>query len=216
MDGFLKTLSEWLPQLLSGLRLSGELTLVVLLVGIPLGLLLSLGSSSRIFAVKAVSITAVEFGRGTPLLVLLQFVYFGLPSGGIPIGAFASAVVAMGWNMGSYSSEVFTSALKAVHRGQREAAMAVGLNSFDTLVHVILPQAMKVAIPPLLGLSIFAFQLTSLCFTISLPELLSKAYNIGSNTFLYFQALVIAGVMYAIFSIPAAWFTGVLEARFSR
>lgn len=216
MEDFLQSVPGWLPQLFAGLRLSALLTVAILAVGLPLGLLFSLGSASRNSAVKAFCITAVELGRGAPILVLLQFVYFGLPSAGIPIGAFLSAVLALGWNTGAYMSEVFSSSLKAVSRGQREAAQAIGLNGFDTLFHILLPQAMKIAIPPLLGLSIFVFQLTSLCFSISLPELLSKAYNIGSETFLYLQVLIVAGAMYAIFSIPAAWFTGLLEARFSR
>lgn len=216
METIIQSLPDWLPQLLSGLGLSLQITIASLLVGLPLGLLFSLGGSSRNLLIKSGSILAVELGRGAPALVLLQFVYFGLPSAGIPIGAFVSAVLALGWNTGAYMSEVISSALAAVNRGQREAAQVIGLNSFDILFHIILPQALKIAIPPLLGLSIMLFQLTSLCFSISLQELLSKAYNIGSETFLYLQALLVAGLIYALVSIPAAWFTNRLEVRLSR
>lgn len=205
--------AEWLPELLSGLSISLEVTALSLLLGIPFGLLLALGVLARSKPVKVVSLLAVEVGRGAPALVLLQFIYFGLPSTGITVGSFTAAVAALAWNTGAYTSEIIRASLQSVAHGQREASEALGLRWIDELRFVLLPQCLRVALPALLGFSILIFQGTSLCFTIALPELVSRAYEIGSNTFRYFPALLTAGALYACISIPAAFLVSHVEKR---
>lgn len=203
----------WLPDLLSGLWISLQVTGLSLLLGIPFGLLLALGVMSKRGAVKALSLFMVEIGRGAPALVLLQFIYFGLPSSGLMLGSFTAAVIALAWNTGAYTSEIIRASLQSVAYGQREAAVSLGLTRLDELRYVILPQGLRVALPGLLGFSILIFQGTSLCFTIALPELVSRAYEIGSTTFRYLPALLSAGVLYAGISIPAALLVSHVEKR---
>ncbi|MCD7107450.1 amino acid ABC transporter permease [Rhizobium sp. DKSPLA3] len=205
--------ATWLPDLLSGLWVSVQVTALSLLIGIPFGLVLALGVLSKRRAVKALSLFMVEIGRGAPALVLLQFIYFGLPSTGLMLGSFTAAVIALAWNTGAYTSEIIRASLQSVAHGQREAAVALGLNRMDELRYVILPQGLRVALPALLGFSILIFQGTSLCFTIALPELVSRAYEIGSTTFRYLPALLSAGVLYAGISIPAALLVSYVEKR---
>lgn len=209
----LEELSAWLPDLLSGLSISLQVTALSLLLGIPFGLLLALGVLAKSRLTKSLALFLVEVGRGAPALVLLQFIYFGLPTSGLTLGSFTAAVIALAWNTGAYTSEIIRASLQSIPHGQREAAVAIGLNRLDALRYVLLPQGLRVALPALLAFSILIFQGTSLCFTIALPELVSRAYEIGSNTFRYFPALLAAGVLYASISIPAALLVSHVEKR---
>lgn len=206
-------IATWLPDLLSGLLTSLEVAALAILFGIPFGLLLALGVLAQSKAVRAVSLFLVEVGRGAPALVLLQFIYFGLPTTGITIGSFVAAVVALAWNTGAYTSEIIRASLQSIAHGQSEAAEALGMSRLDELRFILLPQSLRVALPALMAFSILIFQGTSLCFTIALPELVSRAYDIGSNTFRYFPALLCAGALYACISIPAAMLVGHVEKR---
>ncbi|MDR6676082.1 amino acid ABC transporter permease [Pseudomonas oryzihabitans] len=204
---------EWFPDLWHGLLLSLQVTALALLVGIPLGLLFALGVSSRRQPLRWLTVVVVELGRGAPALILLQYFYFGLPSAHITLSAYSAAALALAYCTGAYTSEILRGGLNAVAQGQRETADVIGLTPLDALRFVILPQALRIAIPALLGFSIMIFQASSLCFTIALPELVSRASMIGSSTFQYMPVLVLAGVMYAALCIPAALLVGNLERR---
>lgn len=212
----LQEIQDWLPALLQGLGVSLQVTVLSLLFGIPLGLGLALAVMGKNRWLKALALFLVEVGRGAPALVMLQFLYFGLPSSGITVGAMVSAVVAIAWNTGAYTSEIIRASLLSIPAGQREAAAAMSFSPLDELRFVLLPQGLKVALPALLGFSILIFQGTSLCFTIALPELVSRAYEIGSDTFRYLPVLLLAGGLYAIISIPAALLVDHVERRSAR
>lgn len=203
----------WLPDLWAGFLISLRVTLFSLLFGMPAGLLLALGVQSKSRPLHAACLVFVEIGRGAPALVLLQFLYFGLPSAGLPLGSFLSAVLALAWSTGAYTSEIIRAGLEAVPQGQHEAVSALGLTRADGLRYVIVPQGLRVAIPALLGFSILVFQATSLCFTIALQEIISRAYDIGNTTFFYFPALAVAGLFYAAVCIPASLLVSYVEQR---
>lgn len=213
MSELLANWAEWFPDLWHGLLLSLQVTALALLIGIPLGLLFALGVSSRTLPLRWLTVVVVELGRGAPALILLQYFYFGLPSAHITLTAYSAAALALAYCTGAYTSEILRGGLEAVAQGQREAAEVIGLGPLDALRFVILPQALRIAIPALLGFSIMIFQASSLCFTIALPELVSRASMIGSSTFQYMPVLVLAGVMYAALCIPAALLAGNLERR---
>ncbi|MEH3023577.1 MAG: amino acid ABC transporter permease [Pseudomonas oryzihabitans] len=213
MSELLANWVEWFPDLWHGLLLSLQVTALALLVGIPLGLMFALGVSSRVRPLRWLSVVLVELGRGAPALILLQYFYFGLPSAHITLTAYSAAALALAYCTGAYTSEIIRGGLDAVAQGQREAADVIGLNALDSLRFIILPQALRIAIPSLLGFSIMIFQASSLCFTIALPELVSRASMIGSSTFQYMPVLVLAGLMYAALCIPAALLVGNLERR---
>jgi polar amino acid transport system permease protein len=210
MGEFFEEWLSYLPDLLQGLELSIEVTILSLAIGIPCGLVLAVLVSSSSRLAKGTALLIVEFGRGAPALVLLQLVYFGLPTTGLLLSSFVSAIAALAWNTAAYTSEIIRAGLEAVPFGQREAATAIGLNPLDALRFVLVPQGLRMAIPALMGFSIQIFQATSLCFTIALPELLSRSYGIGSQTFHYFDVLLLAALIYAAICIPAS----VLMKRF--
>lgn len=213
---FLTEWADWLPTLLNGLRLSLQVTALSLLIGLPVGLLLAVLASSRNAVIRIASIAVVEIGRGAPALVVLQLFYFGLPSTGITMSSFVAAFCALGLTTAAYTSEILRAGLQAVPVGETEACQTLGVSRLDTLRFVVVPQGLRIALPALMGFAILIFQATSLCFTIAVPELLSQAYSIGSSTFKYFSVLALAGLLYAIITIPASWLVEKTEKRMSK
>lgn len=212
-------LSDWLdfyPSLLDGLLVSLRVTGLSLLIGMPLGLLLALGANSKSRLARALVVALVEVGRGTPALVMLQIVYFGLPSVDITLTAFLSAAVALALTTAAYTSEIIRGGLQSVPQGEVEAAEALGMHSLDTLRFIVIPQGIRVAIPALVGFAILIFQASSLAYTIALPELLGAAYSTGSSTFRYLSVLTLAGLFYASITIPASFITQAAEKRLGR
>jgi polar amino acid transport system permease protein len=215
-QSLLEAWASWLPSLLDGLWLSVQVSGASLILGIPLGLALALLVSSARRGVRISAILLVEIGRGTPALVTLQIVYFGLPSSGLTVGSFTAAVVALALTTGAYTSEILRAGLQAVPHGEIEASSALAMSHRDTLRFIVIPQGVRIAIPALMGFAILIFQATSLAFTIALPELLSRAYSIGSNTFRYLDVLVLAGLLYLMITVPAGWLTSWTERRMAR
>lgn len=216
MTDVLQFWSEWFPSMLSGFMISLEVTAACLVLGIPLGLVLALGVQSKAAPLRWLSLVVVEIGRGTPALILLQFAYFGFPSIGMTLSSFAAATFALAWCTGAYTSEIIRAGLEAVPHGQFEAAEVIGLNRMDALRYIILPQGLRVAVPALLGFSIIMLQASSLCFTIALPEVVSQAYIVGSNTFQYLPIFLLAALMFAAVCIPATILVSRLERRLGR
>lgn len=212
-------LSDWsqhYPALLSGLWVSLRVTALALAIGLPLGLLLALGTNGRKTVLRYATIAVVEIGRGTPALVVLQIVYFGLPTLHLTFSSFIAAALALALTTAAYTSEIIRGGLQAVPEGEVEAASALGMVGRDTLRFIVIPQGVRVAIPPLMGFAILIFQASSLAYTIALPELMSQAYSTGSSTFRYLSILSLAGLMYAAITIPASWLTGRAEKRMAR
>jgi polar amino acid transport system permease protein len=198
--------AEWLVDLIPGLGLSLGLTAALLAFGLPLGLAFAIGLSQKNRLIRMIAIALVEFARGVPALILLYLVYFGFPQFNFIIESFPAAALALGFSFAGYVSEVFKSGLEAVGKGQHEAATALGLSPWISFSKVILPQAVKIVIPPLLGWSINYFQATSLAFAIAVPELMSRAYVLATTNFTYLFVLSLAAVLYAVVSIPLAHF----------
>ena len=212
-------LNDWIqyyPALLSGLWVSVRVAALSLLIGMPCGLLLALGASSKRRPLRIVTIALVEIGRGTPALVVLQLIYFGLPTVRVTLSSFIAAALALALTTAAYTSEILRGGLQAVPAGEVEAASALGMSQRDTLRFIVIPQGVRVAIPPLMGFAILIFQATSLAFTIALPELLSQAYSTGSATFRYMNILALAGLLYAAVTIPASWLSERAEKRLGR
>lgn len=210
---FFETWLEWLPDLLVGLGVSLALTGCVALVGFPCGLLLALLTSHKNAVVRAIFIVFVEIFRGIPLLAVIYLLYFGLPDAGITLSAFMTMVVAHGLNQAAYSSEVFRAGLLHVGLGQREAMASLGITSTKGFFHVVLPQALRAILGPLMSLLIMAFQSSSLAYTIGVSELTSRAFSIGAMTFQYLEVLALAGLIYAVVAITSSRIVSNVEEK---
>lgn len=205
MSGLLANWADWLPQLSKGLLISLQLTGAALAAGLPLGLALALLTSARTPWLKWPAIALVEVGRGAPALVVLQMVYYGLPSAGINVSAFVSGALALALTTGAYTSEILRAGINAVPKGEVEAGHALGMTRGDVLRFVVVPQGVVFAVPALMGFAILIFQATALTFTIAIPELLARAYRIGAATYLYLDVLILAGLVYLAITIPFGW-----------
>jgi len=205
-----------LPELLRGLSVALQLTGLALVLGFPGGLLTALLVSRRNRLAKLAGLVIVEVGRGLPLLVLLYLVYQGLPQIHLSLTNFLSAVAAFAWSTAAYSSEMFRASLNALPNGQREAALASGMGQVDTFRFVLLPQALRIAIPPLLNLAVQIFQATALAYVITVPEIMQHAYFLGTVSFLYLNVFLLAGVLYAAVTLPSSALIAFLERRLSR
>ncbi|MDE8667691.1 amino acid ABC transporter permease [Pseudarthrobacter sp. H3Y2-7] len=211
--------AEWaayLPQMVSGLGVSLLIAGVAIAAGYPLGLVLSVLVSTKNLALRTFGLAIVEIGRGAPALVILYLFYYGLPKFGIAFESITAACLALTWNAAAYSSEIMRAGLQSVDRGQSEAANALGLSRTHTFWRVIMPQGMRSAVPGLMGVAIQVFQGTSLAYAIAVPELMKSAYNIGSQDFNYLQIFTLAGICYAVISMPATWVTVYFEKRMAR
>jgi polar amino acid transport system permease protein len=203
---------ELLPGLETALRLTG----ISLALGYPLALVFALFLDSRFRALRWITLVFVELGRGIPLLVLLYIFYPGLPRISIIPSAFTAAIWAFTWSTAGYATEIIRSALHSVPSGQLEAADAVGLSEGDRFRFVLIPQAARIAIPPLLGLAIIMFQLSSLAYVITVSEVMQSAYFLGTKTFNYLPVFLAAAAVYAAITIPASAAVASIERRLGR
>ncbi|MEJ5020897.1 ABC transporter permease subunit [Ochrobactrum vermis] len=207
---------EWAPQLFAGLVVSLQLTGLALLMGLPLGLLLALLSMTKMRLPRYMAILLVEIGRGAPALVVLQMVYYGLPSAGINTSAFIAAAVALALTTAAYTSEILRAGLNAVPQREFEAGLALGMTNADIMRFVVIPQGVLFAVPALMGFAILIFQASALAFTISVPELLARAYRVGAATYLYLDVLILAGLFYLVVTIPFGWLVAGTERRLGK
>lgn len=203
-------------ELFEGLLNSILLTVASLAIGYPLAVVLAVCVMAPSRWVRRTGLVIVEIGRGLPLLVLLQLIYFGLPDAGLTLGVTAAAVAGLAFQTAAYGSEIMRASLEAVPQGQHEAASAAGLSAAASFWTIVLPQGIRIAIPPMLSIGLTVFLATSLAFVITAPELMSKAYGYGSSTFQYLEVFVLAGLMYAAIALPASAAVALLERRLGR
>lgn len=183
MNAWFSGFAEMLPELLQGAWVTLQLTAVGLLIGIMLGLLAALG---RIYGnkwVRALAVGYIEVFRGTPALVQLFLVYYGLPGLGITLSRMLSAYLALGLNSGAYQAEYLRGAIQAVGEGQMIAGRAIGMSRWQTIRHIILPQALRIMIPAWSNEPISLLKSTAVAFLIAVPDLMTKAKAIATQNY---------------------------------
>lgn len=212
----IQTWFGYVIELLPGLVTAMQLTGMSLALGFPLALAFALLIDIAPKPLNWIVIGAVEIGRGVPLLVLLYIFYQGLPQIDIVPSAMVAAVSAFTWSTASYATETIRSSIQSVPRGQLEAASAAGLTGVDSFRFVIMPQAARIAIPPLMGLAIIMFQLSSLAYVITISEVMQSAYFLGTKTFNYLPVFLAAAAVYASITIPASALVTSIERRLAK
>jgi polar amino acid transport system permease protein len=206
-------LFEWLPQLLVAAGGTLKMTALAYALAVIAGLLIALARISRRRAVSSIATCYVELIRGTPALTQLFLIYFGLASAGIVLPAFTAAVIGLGLNYAAYMSEVYRAGIAAVHRGQREAALAIGMTNALAMRNIILPQAVRIVVPPMANYAVSLLKDTSVASLISAPELMLRARDLSSEYFMPMELYVLAGVMYLVMAYPLAKGARYLELR---
>ncbi|MDG9924996.1 MULTISPECIES: cystine ABC transporter permease [unclassified Pseudomonas] len=205
-----------LPFLLKGTLWTVVLSLGGMFFGLLLGFALALLRLYGYWPLQWLSRIYVSFFRGTPLLVQLFMIYYGLPQLGIQLEPLTAALIGFSLNMGAYTSEILRAAIASIDRGQWEAAASIGMGRAQTLYRAILPQAARTALPPLGNSFISLVKDTALAATIQVPELFRQAQLITARTFEIFTMYLAAALIYWILASILAHFQARLEERVNR
>ncbi|MCW4113761.1 ABC transporter permease subunit [Aurantimonas sp. MSK8Z-1] len=207
--------SLW-PLVRAGLIFTVPLAILSFVFGLLVGLLTAV---TRLFAPRplaAIAIFYVWIIRGTPLLVQLFVIFYGLPSAGILIDAFPAALIGFTLSVGAYTSEIIRAALTSINKGQWEAAYSIGMTTRQAMTRTILPQATRVAVPPLGNSFISLVKDTSLAAAITVPELFQQAQRIVAVTYEPLILYIEAALIYLVFSSVLSVLQSRLEQTFGR
>ncbi len=205
-----------MPTLLSGAWVMVQLFCWTLILSLPLGLPIALGSNVRFWPVRAFCRFYVFVFRGTPLLLQLYFFYFLLPiQFDIRLPALATSIITFVLNYAAYFAEIYRGGINGIERGQYEAAKALGLSKTQTMIGIVLPQTMKIILPPVSNEAIVLVKDTALASAIGLGELM-KASKGAVNRDVDPTAYFVVAVIYLIFTFILTLISNKLEKRFKR
>ncbi|WP_273734365.1 ABC transporter permease subunit [Mycolicibacterium septicum] len=204
------------PLAKAALTMTIPLTIISFAIGLVIALAVALARLSSNVVLSNIARFYISIIRGTPLLVQLFIVFFALPEFGVKIDPFPAAVIAFSLNVGGYAAEIIRSAIQSIPKGQWEAAETIGLNYTGTLQRIILPQAARVAVPPLSNTLISLVKDTSLASTILVTELLRQAQIIAAPTFEFFALYGTAAIYYWVICLVLSFGQSRLERRLER
>ncbi|MGE0211311.1 MAG: amino acid ABC transporter permease [Parvibaculaceae bacterium] len=206
----------WSQDMWRALIVTLEITAGAFALGIVIGVLVAVGRLSKQRWLSSLCFAYVEVARGVPSLVILFLIYFGLVPLGIVLDAIPAAIIGLGLSVGGYIAEIFRAGIEATHKGQREAGLAVGMTPGAVYRYVILPQATRITLPPLLNTLISVLKDSSLASLISAPDIMLRAKDIASSDFLPLHIFLWAGLMYFVLALPLSLGVRRLEVRMRR
>jgi putative glutamine transport system permease protein len=204
-------LGEYRDVLLQGLLTTLYLSMASWVIAVAVALVIAQMRLARARTARVFGTAYVEFFRNIPPIVIIFFFYFALPSLDIQISAFWSVSLGVGLYGGAIMAEVIRSGIAAVPRGQLECATAYGMSYLQAMRLIVLPQALRIVIPPMGSETINVIKNTSLGAAVSMGEILGAANLVGSQTFAYTVAFLAAGVLYLLLTLPAAAAINALE-----
>ncbi len=206
-------LYTFIPSLLKGAGITVVLSVVSMGLAIGLGLVLALVRLYGPRPLSALSTAYIEVYRGTPLLIQLYILYYGLPNIGISLSPMAAALLGLGMNYAAYEAEIYRAGINAIPRSQTEAALALGMTQGLAIRRIVLPQAIRITLPAITNDFIALFKDSSLVSIIAMVEL-TKTYNIlAATTLRFFELGLIAALLYFGMSYPLSLLSRRLEAR---
>jgi polar amino acid transport system permease protein len=216
LDGFLREAREFLPILLQGVWVTVALTLCALALATLLGLVWALMRTSGVRWLEWPAMAFVNTIRGIPIIVQLFYIYFVLPDLGLDLTAFQAGVVGLGVAYSAYMGEVFRSGILSVNPGTVEAAESLGMTRAKVLTRVVLPQAVRIVLPPYGNNLIMLLKDSSQASVITVAEISTQARLIASSTFKNQEVFTLAALLYLCLSVPLIILVGRLERRFGR
>ena len=195
---FLSLVREIMPQLLRGTIVTLQLTGIAISMGFIIGTFLALGRLYGNRSISAICNGYIQFFRGTPLLVQLFIVYYGLPRYGIRLSSFTAALIGLGLNSAAYQAEYFRGAIQSISEGQMMAARAIGMSKFKSIKNIIIPQALRIVIPSWSNELIYTLKYSSVAYMIGAPELMAQAKFITAKNFRYFEVFIVVAFIYLV------------------
>ena len=204
-----------MPQVIAGLKVTLEIFAITLILSIPLGIITAMGRRSKIRIINKITSIYVLIMRGTPLLLQIVFIFFGLsiPSIGIVIDRFPAAILAFVLNYGAYSGEIFRAGIDSIEEGQYEAGQVLGMSSKDIFFRIVLPQAFKRVLPPITNEIVTLVKDTALVYVIGLSDLL-KVGKVAANRDSSLMPLLVIGIVYLILIGALSKVMGKVEKRY--
>jgi len=198
-------LVNWMPQLLQGLVVTIEITVLCIAMGIVIGLGLAMARLYGYRPIYWLATVYISFFRGTPILVQLFLVYYGLPSLGLKLAPFVAGVLALGLNTSAYQAEYFRGAIQSLPSGQMLAARSIGMSRFEALRSIVLPQALRLVIPPWSNELILMLKYSSIVFFATVTDLMGAGRIIASDTFRYFEVFIVVALLYLAIVLVLSW-----------
>lgn len=217
-EELLENLPEWGPQMLEAALQTLQLTLASFVIALLVGAVVALTRTSRSKILQMISIVFIEVGRGTPALVILFVIYFGLPSvfPQLEFDSFTAAAIGLGLQGGALLAEVFRAGIEAIEHGQREASLSLGMTPAQTMKYVIAPQAIRIVLPPVGNYVIGLLKDTSIASIIAAPELMLRAKDLASSSFMPMHLYVLAALIYFAMSYPLSVLVRRMESALAR
>nr|WP_314180450.1 amino acid ABC transporter permease [uncultured Campylobacter sp.] len=209
-------LSSLQPMALAMIKVTLPLTAISFSLGLLIAVLTAIARIANIKILKQLSEFYIWIFRGTPLLVQLFIVYFGLPIVGVTLDVWSAAIITFSLNIGAYASEAVRAAVLSVPKGQWEAATALGMSYTQILRRIIAPQAARISLPPLSNIFISTLKDTSLAASITMVDMFMVAQRIAARTFDPLTLYVLAALFYLIVCTFLTFLQARLEKRFSR
>lgn len=206
---------EFLPHLISAAKWAVIYTLIGELFGILIGLFVSLGRISGLKILKYPAAFYVNLFRGTPLLVQLMFIYYALPYIGVNLPPSLAGIIGLSLNSGAYVAEIFRAGILSIPKGQMEAARSLGMSYAQAMRFVIIPQALRLVIPPLTNEFVALLKDSSLLYVIQVPEIAYRMRSLASASF-NATSYTLAALIYLSLTIPLTYLASYMEKRFSR
>ncbi len=204
---------RYFPQILKGAPIALSLTVFGILFGTVIGLVISQMKMSKVTVLKTIGSFYTWFLRGTPMMVQLYFLYYGLPKLGINLSAYQASIIGLSLNIGAYMAEIIRGGILAIDKGQFEAAKALGMSPWQTMKRIIIPQTVRIILPTLGNEFITLLKDTSLVAAISLTEILKLTQEITSRDFNPLPAFAVAATFYLFFTTILTFLFGKLEQR---
>ncbi len=215
---YAENIHRWLPELLYYSITTLKIALVSFVLAVAIGIVFALLRTSRFGFLRTFATVYIEVARGLPIVVLLYIVYF-VPPQLFPdlnwrwFSDFTGAVVGLGLHGGAILAEVFRSGIEALHKGQREAAMTLGMTPSQSMAYIILPQAARIVLPPLGNYAIGLLKDTSLCSLIGVNELMNDAKSIAFADYQPMAVFVLVAAIYFAMSYPLSVAVRYMERR---
>lgn len=211
--GLLSYIQTMLPQMMEGLKVTLEVFVLTLVLSVPLGIIVALCRLSKVKALSKVMEIYILIMRGTPLLLQIIFIFFGLPIVGVKIDRMPSAILAFTLNYGAYFAEIFRAGIASIDEGQYEGAEVLGLSKMDTFFRIIMPQAFKRVLPPVANEMITLVKDTALVYAVGFDDLL-KIGKTATNRDATLMPLVLVAVIYLLLIFVLSKILSYVEQKF--
>jgi polar amino acid transport system permease protein len=213
VDSLLQFIGSSLPLLLKGAVITIELTVAAILLGMGLGLVVALARIARTPIFRVPATFYVEFIRGTPLLVQVFMIYYGLGTI-IQVNDYVAGILALTINTAAYNAEIFRAGIQSIGKGQMEAARSLGMTYQQAMIHVILPQAIRVVVPPLGNEFIALLKDSSLVSIIGLADLMRVGREINGRSLMPFETFGLVAIIYLAMTLPLSLIVRFGERKF--